>query len=93
MLKIFKKEKGKEGNSLLKNNTVKNWKEDMYKTTEMQKKLLLILLFVSFLVTVFSLLTIRYLKNSQKVVPFVIEIDKKSGVPTVVQPVTIKTLL
>ncbi|MFQ3307499.1 MAG: type IV secretion system protein VirB8 [Candidatus Midichloriaceae bacterium] len=53
--------------------------------------MLLILLIISFAIIVFSLGTIRYLKSTQSISPFVIEIEEKSGIPTVVKPLSIKT--
>ncbi|WP_236870553.1 VirB8/TrbF family protein [Candidatus Bandiella numerosa] len=73
---------------------MKNWSDDRYQSTVIQRNLLLLLLLlliVCFILIIISLTTIRYLKNTQSIDPFVIEIEKKSGVSTVVEPLSIKT--
>jgi type IV secretion system protein VirB8 len=79
------------GNFIASNKELKNWKDDRYQSTVIQRNLLLLLLLACFVLIIISLSTIRYLKNTQSIDPFVIEIEKKSGVPTVVKPLSIQT--
>ena len=78
-------------NFLTDNKELKNWKDDKYQSVIVQRNLLLIGLLTCFVLILVALSTIRYLKNTQSIDPFVIEIEKKSGVPTVVKPLSIET--
>ena len=78
-------------NFIATNKELKNWNADRYQSTVIQRNLLLLLLLACFVLIIISLSTIRYLKNTQSIDPFVIEIEKKSGVPTVVKPLSIQT--
>ena len=70
--------------------TVKNWYNDRYEDALIQRNLLFIALIISLLTIAFCLLMIRYVKNEHTIEPFVIEIEKKTGVPTVVEPLTVQ---
>jgi type IV secretion system protein VirB8 len=85
------KEESNVTNFITTNKELKNWSDDRYQSTVIQRNLLLLLLIVCFVLIIISLTTIRYLKNTQSIDPFVIEIEKKSGIPTVVEPLSIKT--
>lgn len=96
--KFFKKDinssENKENNPinfLTNNKELKNWKDDKFQSAIVQRNLLLIGLLLCFILILIALSTIRYLKNTQSIDPFVIEIEKKSGVPTVVKPLSIET--
>ena len=77
-------------NYIQKDCRLKEWSKDKYQSTVTQKNLLLVLLVICFCVILISLSTIRYLKSTQSVTPFVIEIEEKDGVPTVVEPLSVK---
>lgn len=85
-LNIDKKNKVENADSHLLN----QWYQDSYETTLIQRNFLIILMFIALLIIITSLILIRYIKNNQVIEPFVIEIENKTGVPTVVEPVTIK---
>ena len=78
-------------NFLTNNKELKNWKDDKFQSAIVQRNLLLIGLLLCFILILVALSTIRYLKNTQSIDPFVIEIEEKSGVPTVVKPLSIET--
>ena len=80
----------KVDNYIQKDSSLKSWSDDKYKSAIKQKNLLLILLIICFSIILISLSTIRYLKNVQSIQPFVIEIEEKDGVPTVVEPLSVK---
>ncbi len=96
--KFFKKNtdanESKENNPinfLTNNKELKNWKDDKFQSAIVQRNLLLIGLLLCFILILVALSTIRYLKNTQSIDPFVIEIEEKSCVPTVVKPLSIET--
>jgi type IV secretion system protein VirB8 len=96
--KFFKKDtdshenkKNNPINFLTNNKELKNWKDDKFQSVIVQRNLLLIGLLLCFILILVALSTIRYLKNTQSIDPFVIEIEEKSGVPTVVKPLSIET--
>lgn len=80
----------KVSNYIQKDCKLKEWNNDQYKSAVTQRNLLLVLLVLCFVVILISLSTIRYLKNTQSIEPFVIEIEEKDGVPTVVEPLSVK---
>ena len=77
-------------NYIQKDCKLKEWSNDQYKSSVTQRNILLVLLILCFVVILLSLSTIRYLKNTQSIEPFVIEIEEKDGVPTVVEPLSVK---
>jgi type IV secretion system protein VirB8 len=64
----------------------KNWFSDRYEWLEVQRNILFVLLLSSAAIIVFLTLTISYIKSTRTIEPFVIEIEPKTGVTTVVQP-------
>lgn len=72
------KEKGK----------IPNWNEDLFESVITQRNILFFFTIICVLTIAMSVLLIRYVKNTQTIEPFVIEIEEKSGVPTVVTPVS-----
>jgi type IV secretion system protein VirB8 len=55
-----------------------------------QRYLLFIVLVLALVIITISLLVIRYVKSTTTIEPFVIEIEQKTGVPTVVEPISSK---
>ncbi|WP_322497967.1 VirB8 family type IV secretion system protein [Candidatus Cyrtobacter comes] len=68
----------------------KTWSNDRYGSILVQRNLLLLITVILLLVMFVSIMTIRYLRSTKSVEPFIIEIEKKTGVPTVVEPVSIQ---
>ncbi len=68
----------------------KTWSDDRYGSIVVQRNLLLLITVILLLVMFVSIMTIRYLRSTKSIEPFIIEIEKKTGVPTVVEPVSIQ---
>ncbi len=68
----------------------KTWKQESHEIVIVQRNFLLLGCFISTLLVVGVLAVLRYVKNEKSIEPFVIEVEKKSGIPTVVKPETIK---
>ncbi len=67
----------------------KNWYNDRYEWMLVQRNLLFVILVVSVVVIVFLNFSISYIKSTKSIEPFVIEIEPKTGVPTVVEPLSV----
>jgi type IV secretion system protein VirB8 len=67
----------------------KNWYNDRYEWMLVQRNLLFVILLVSVAVIVFLNFSISYIKSTKSIEPFVIEIEPKTGVPTVVEPLSV----
>ena len=76
--------------SRINSNVLNSWYKEKYELAVIQRNLLSIIIIIAIFAIAISVFTIRYIKSTKSVEPFVIEIDKKSGVPTVVDPVNIK---
>ncbi len=87
---LFKNEKS-EDSKKSSSSSFDSWEKDSYKRALTQRNFALLLLLISFSVIFMSLFAIRYLKSTQTIEPFVIEIEKKTGVPTVVEPLSVET--
>ncbi|MGL9732926.1 MAG: virB8 family protein [Wolbachia sp.] len=84
MLKLFKQ---KNNESLDKD---VNWSSNRYSTVVAQRNTLLLFTLI-LLITIFvSILAIFKISTSSIIEPFVIEIEKKSGIVQLVNPVTVK---
>lgn len=66
-----------------------NWYKDSYESVIVQRNLLLIFSFVALVVILGAVFAIRYIKSTQSIEPFVIEIDRKTGKPIVVNSLDI----
>ena len=69
---------------------LRNWYKKRYESTAIQRNIIVVILAASILTTAFSAFVIRYVKSTKSIEPFVIEIERKTGVPTVVDPVSIE---
>ncbi|RZI47259.1 type IV secretion system protein [Rickettsiales endosymbiont of Peranema trichophorum] len=70
--------------------SVRNWYSDRYESVLIQRNVLVFVMTVAIITIAASVLVIRYVKSGRTVEPFVIEIEPKTGVPTVVDPLTIR---
>lgn len=68
----------------------KSWYDDNYETVLTQRNILFVVMIVCIVTILSSIFLIRFIKSRQNIEPFVIEIEEKTGVPTVVQPVGIE---
>lgn len=66
-----------------------DWTRDTHDNVVVQRNFLVVLSICLTVTIALSVLVIGYMKSSQTIEPFVIEIEPKTGVPTVVDPVTI----
>lgn len=71
-------------------NTSNNWYLDQYESTLVQRNIFFVVAVVATVALAGSTMVIRYVKNTKSIEPFVIEIEERTGVPTVVDPVTIE---
>lgn len=67
-----------------------SWESDLYRSSVQHRKLLLILTFILGLSIIICLLWMQTTISENKIEPFVIEIDKRSGIATTVKPVDIQ---
>lgn len=68
----------------------RNWFTDRYESLQVQRSiLLLVMLSLSAVIFILSA-SVTYIKNTRTIEPFVIEIEQKTGVPTVVDPIDVK---
>ena len=63
---------------------MKSWHEEKYEGIIVQRNLLLFLVILFAIIIIFSIFLIRYVRSARSIEPFVIEIEKKTGVPTVI---------
>ncbi len=85
---FFRKKNDKKQEADIK--LLKTWYQDAYQKAIIQRNFFILLTILSIVVIMLSVLVIRYIKNTKSIEPFVIEIEPKTGVPTVVDPITIK---
>ncbi len=85
MLRFFKREKNTE--SLDKDIS---WNSNRYSTVIAQRNILLLFTLILLVAISVSILAIFKISTSSTIEPFVIEIDKKSGIVQLVDPVTVK---
>lgn len=67
-----------------------SWSDDVYNNLVFQRKILILLNFLLALAIIICLIWMQITLGNDKVEPFVVEIDKKTGVATTVTPVTVK---
>lgn len=70
--------------------TAKNWYNDKYEWSQVQRNILVLLVLLFSGIIIFFTISIVYIKSTSTIEPFVIEIEPKSGVPTVVDPISAK---
>lgn len=70
--------------------TIKSWYQETYETAIIQRNLFIVLSIIAIITTLAATLVVRYIKNTKSIEPFVIEIERKTGIPTVVDPISIK---
>ncbi|WP_375316559.1 virB8 family protein [Wolbachia endosymbiont (group A) of Colletes cunicularius] len=85
MLRFFKR--GKNTESLDKDI---DWNSNRYSTVIAQRNILLLFALILLATISISILVIFKISTSSTIEPFVIEIDKKSGIVQLVDPVTVK---
>ncbi len=82
-------DEGSEDSKGLKSK-IQGWYKDSYESVVVQRNLLLLITIISIITIAISVMVIRFVNNAQTIEPFVIEINEKTGIPTVVEPVSAK---
>lgn len=82
-------EKNKAEKKFSDDAVLRNWYKERYESTVIQRNLLFIIIVAALAVIAFSMFMIKYVRSTRTIEPFVIEIESKTGVPTVVDPVTL----
>lgn len=85
---FFSNSKSATGSAAKDNRTSKNWYNDKYDWMLVQRNAIFVVLVASIVTIVFLNFSISYIKSTKSIEPFVIEIEPKTGVPTVIQPLT-----
>ncbi len=70
--------------------SLSNWSQDTYEGLIIQRNFLILISLFLLVAVAISVLTIGYIKSTQTIEPFVIEIERKTGVPTVVDPISVE---
>lgn len=68
--------------------TSKNWFDDRYQWVLVQRNVLFFTLVVCACLVLYLTFSVSFIKSMKSIEPFVIEIEPKTGVPTVVDPLT-----
>ncbi|CAL7961529.1 type IV secretion system protein VirB8 [Alphaproteobacteria bacterium] len=79
-----KKQENAESRSL------KTWYQEAYEAAIVQRNFFIIVAIASIVIVISAIFVIRYIKSTKSIEPFVIEIERKTGVPTVVESVSAK---
>lgn len=69
---------------------VKNWYTDRYQSTVIQRNILMLVTFIALTGIVVGAFIVQRIVSSKTIEPFVIEVKEKSGIATVVDPLTAK---
>lgn len=90
MFKFFKKKNDIENSDNNVQHEQNNWYSNRYNLIIVQRNVLLLLLLLLLGVIATSIVAILKISTSKTIEPFVVEIEKKSGIVTLVNPITIK---
>lgn len=74
-------------------NNAKNWYEEQYETALVQRNFLILFSLGALFAIIFSILLIRDVTLSKNIKPFIIEVEEKSGITNVVNPLSRRDLL
>lgn len=67
-----------------------NWNEDRYQSVIVQRNLMIFISLIALVAVVASVIVVFEVTSSKTIEPFVIEIEKKTGVANLVQPLDVK---
>lgn len=79
-----------KANSYISDKVSDNWFHDRFEWMQVQRNILFLILLVSLVSVMLLTFGISYIKSNRTIEPYVIEIEPKTGVPTVVDPLTSK---
>jgi len=74
-----------------KNSRIKSWYSNRYQIVLVQRNILLLLAVFSVIAMSFSIIFVKYIISSKSLEPYVIEVEEKSGIATVVDQMSSKT--
>ncbi|AAV87108.1 hypothetical protein U370_04945 [Anaplasma marginale str. Dawn] len=81
---------GKKGASAAVSASTDDWYHDRYSSVVVQRNVLLLLVVLSVFCIAVSTFVIFRIGKTRTIEPFVVEIEKKSGITTLVNPITVK---
>lgn len=70
----------------------RNWYKDRYQAILLQRRLFMFITIISMLSTFGAILTIAYMTPLKGVEPFLIQVDSKSGITQLVDPLSVKEI-
>lgn len=82
-----------EANSETVVKSINNWYSDRYNSILVQRNLMLILLILSLVLVIGSVFVVGNISSTFKIQPFVIEVEKKTGITNIVNPMANRELL
>ncbi|MCE3255344.1 MAG: type secretion system protein VirB8 [Rickettsiaceae bacterium] len=71
---------------------IKSWYSNRYQIVVVQRNILLLLAILLTISMTGAIIFVKYVVSSKSLEPYVIEVEEKSGVPTIVDQMTTKTL-
>jgi len=71
---------------------ISNWYSDRYGKVLIQRNLLVIILLISVVVVAVASINLGMIAMSNKIAPIIVEIEEKTGIPTLVNPLSAKGL-
>ncbi|MCT4634652.1 MAG: type IV secretion system protein [Rickettsiales bacterium] len=91
---LFSGQKGEapEANSENVVSSINNWYSDRYNSIVVQRNLILIVLLLSLVLVIASVFVVGNVSSTFKIQPFVIEIEKKTGITNIVNPLVNREL-
>ena len=69
---------------------VKSWYENRYQFVVIQRNILLIFALFSTIAIGFGVVFVNHILSSRSLEPYIIEVEEKTGIPTVVERLTVK---
>lgn len=69
---------------------VKSWYYDKYKSAIIQRNILLFMVITSLIIIAFSVIFVKYVTASKSLEPYVVEIEEKTGIATVIDAMPVK---
>jgi type IV secretion system protein VirB8 len=89
-MSIFQKKQNSDSSTTDNIQSDVSWEKDLYNSAITQRNFLGLLNGICVIAIIIALIWIQIIKSESKIEPFVIEIDKKTGLATVVDPITVQ---
>ena len=71
---------------------IKSWYSNRYQIVAVQRNILLFFTLLLLTAMTASIIFVKFVVSSKSLEPYIIEVEEKSGIPTVVEPLTIRNL-